>query len=806
MHARRRSRAGYAGLAATLAVGMALALGALAATAGATFSSTRANGSNSFGAAATFDTYQQSVLADSPLFYHRMDDPAGTTVLDDTSSNNRDGTYNEATSAAYNYRVPGKLPANSAAQFNGVNEYVVMEDDIGAAAPNTFSVELWFKSTSADGGKLIGYGNGRLGLSTAYDRDMYLDSTGKVTFRVADGANGNKCVTSTNALADGNWHHVVGTLGGGFARLYVDGTLVTGTSISPSCTVGNPRGSVAASVGETNPNGYWRVGGDQLGFGGLPNTPASDYINATIDEVAVYTTALTSTQVADHWTVGNNATNSAPTLYKTEVLTESPYLYWRFDEAGSQRAVDQSGTGTRHGFYYTGPDVSINPPARRGGDQWVEDASDTATLFNGVDAYVTTESATAVPGPNSFSIELWFKTPASNTSGGKLVGFGDARTGISSSNDRHIYLDKDMRVTFGVFWSGSVRSVRSASALNNNLWHHIVGTVNASNGEMKLYVDNAVTTITGVNGGQVYNGYWRVGGDKLDGGWPDTPSSQFANATLDEVAIYHSVLSSARVGAHWGQRDAVVGATSTSYRNAVTADNPYLYWRLGESSSAQQAVDSGTGGRHGTYLPAGGALGGTGARNASARFSGVCLVNSTSCTTSGTGTTIGIAAYNPYAQSSPNSFTLEVWFRTRTTVGGLLIGFGSHQTGNSQYYDRNIYMRDDGRLVFGVNPGTPTTVVSTAALNDDAWHHAAASLGAGGMRLYVDGVLHASNTGVTTGQAISPGYWRIGGDKLQGWTNAPSSFHFAGALDEVAVYGSQLTTTRIQVHYHSRNR
>ena len=49
-------------------------------------------------------------------------------------------------------------------------------------------------------------------------------------------------------------------------------------------------------------------------------------------------------------------------------------------------------------------------------------------------------------------------------------------------------------------------------------------------------------------------------------------------------------------------------------------------------------------------------------------------------------------------------------------------------------------MSDDGRLHFGVDPGGGVrTVNSSAAFNDGAWHFVAASLGADGMRLSVDG-------------------------------------------------------------------
>ncbi len=66
--------------------------------------------------------------------------------------------------------------------------------------------------------------------------------------------------------------------------LYVDGTLV-GT---------NPN-TIAQAY-----SGFWRVGGDNLS--GWPDQPSSGYFNGTVDEAAVYSTALTAGQVSDHFT------------------------------------------------------------------------------------------------------------------------------------------------------------------------------------------------------------------------------------------------------------------------------------------------------------------------------------------------------------------------------------------------------------------------------------------------------------------------------------------------------------------------
>ena len=93
-----------------------------------------------------------------------------------------------------------------------------------------------------------------------------------MTFGVYNGS--VKTIRSTAALNDGNWHHVVGTLNGGTGvmKLYVDG-------------VAQGSGLTGVTGGDAFAAGYWRVGGDELV--GWPHVPASDYINATIDEAAV---------------------------------------------------------------------------------------------------------------------------------------------------------------------------------------------------------------------------------------------------------------------------------------------------------------------------------------------------------------------------------------------------------------------------------------------------------------------------------------------------------------------------------------
>ncbi len=68
-----------------------------------------------------------------------------------------------------------------------------------------------------------------------------------------------------------------------------------------------------------------------------------------------------------------------------------------------------------------------------------------------------------------------------------------------------------------------------------------------------------------------------------------------------------------------------------------------------------------------------------------------------------------------------------------------------------------------------------------------------------GAKLYVDGSLSASGLGSMP--ASFAGRWRAGAETLTGWPTAPTSSYLTGTLDEVAVYTTVLSATRISAHY-----
>jgi signal peptidase I len=148
----------------------------------------------------------------------------------------------------------------------------------------------------------------------------------------------------------------------------------------------------------------------------------------------------------------------------------------------------------------------------------------------------------------------------------------------------------------------------------------------------------------------------------------------------------------------------------------------------------------------------------------------------------------------------PQVFTVETWFRTTTTTGGKLIGFGNSQAGSSGQYDRHLYLSDRGTLVFGVYSGGYFSVQSPAAYNDGAWHLATATLSPSGMVLYVDGTQVGSSTQAAAENAR--GYWRIGYDAVSiSWPSSPTSKYYRGDLDDTTVLDVASTAAEVSARY-----
>ncbi|MET9321594.1 DNRLRE domain-containing protein [Streptomyces sp. NPDC003038] len=224
-----------------------------------------------------------------------------------------------------------------------------------------------------------------------------------------------------------------------------------------------------------------------------------------------------------------------------------------------------------------------------------------------------------------------------------------------------------------------------------------------------------------------------------------------------------------------------------AYPNQVRADGAELYWRYDDTVSPYVADSSNGGNTSGVQVNA----------PALRQTPGAVSGGSTAMGFNGTSQQV----HSDHRQTVGSAYTIETWFKTGTTRGGKLIGFGNNTTRNSSSYDKHIYMTNTGRLVFGVHNGS-TRTISTGLFdtyNDNKWHHVVATQGPGGMALYVDGQSKGTLDVKDSGQYA--GFWHVGGDNLAGWPTRPTSNFFAGQIDETAVYPKVLTQAQVKSHF-----
>ncbi len=241
-----------------------------------------------------------------------------------------------------------------------------------------------------------------------------------------------------------------------------------------------------------------------------------------------------------------------------------------------------------------------------------------------------------------------------------------------------------------------------------------------------------------------------------------------------------------------------------AYADAVKADGASDYWRLGEPRGAVGVSSLGT---DDLLLDASEQRGQAGALpdgDPATGFTGVTSVPLEGVKF-GANYRAVVPATTTVARPGPSTYSTEVWFKTTTTTGGKLIGFGNNPKDLSGNYDRHVYMTDDGRLVAGANGNGIRTAASSKSYNDGQWHQAVATLGGNGLALYVDGALVARDSGARGGQAFD-GYWKVGGDNTAWWPSAPTSNGFAGTIDDVSVYPAELTRAQVAAHYTASGR
>ena len=372
--------------------------------------------------------------------------------------------------------------------------------------PDAATMSLWFRTEQA-GGKLVGFESSQNGSSTQYDRQLYMGADGRVHFGVfaEEGS-----LATRPGLADGEWHHLVGVIpsrgSGQGLRLYLDGELVneSATNDKPAYT------------------GYWRVGGGTLGW----RDAWYAHYAGLLAGVRVYERALRDDEARALYALGPDGSGPPrPSAPGGATLADARALH--LDPANA--TLGDLGPRGNHATMPT----SV-PDATSGfvGSGTPEDPY--AIAFDGVDDVLLT--TTRFRDPDAFTISLWLN----GTKPGKVFGFESSQNGSSTQYDRHLFMDAQGRLYFGIFTVGG--TLRTEESLLDGKWHHVVASAGSrgSGDGMRLYVDGKLVAQNDVRDKPSYSGYWRAGGGTM--GWANATRDPYFGGRLASILVHERAL------------------------------------------------------------------------------------------------------------------------------------------------------------------------------------------------------------------------------------------------------------------------
>lgn len=250
--------------------------------------------------------------------------------------------------------------------------------------------------------------------------------------------------------------------------------------------------------------------------------------------------------------------------YTDAILADSPEGFWLLDEGSGTTAADSSGNG-HHGTYNGTPTFGQTGPGN---------VAHTATRFNNPSnsAYVGVPSHAdlhVANGNNAWSLEGWFKsdgTGLADFNGPTMITVGydgsfDYALGFVDLSGGITYIN---RPSVGFYNGSSGDALESATAIDDALWKHIVGTYDGTN--LRLYLNGALTAgpyNPGFDPGSVNTTEillmkrWDTGG--------------FVDGYGFGMAIYSYELTPTQVGNHWS------AAMGQSVAPALISQAPTLF-------------------------------------------------------------------------------------------------------------------------------------------------------------------------------------------------------------------------------------
>lgn len=215
----------------------------------------------------------------------------------DANANDSVGAINGSVTGATN--AAGKI--NNGYTFVSASSQYIAFGTTALGTGDVYTISLWFKSSTGATQHIISRENS----GTGGEFHIRLESDGHIDWQNYSSGGGSVLAIHASAAnwGDGNWHHLVCVQRGSTAELYVDNTS-RGTDAASSTTAWT--GSIQTYVGRIATN-------------------TSSMFNGQIDEIGIWATALTTTEIATLYNSGTGLQYPFSTGYSKVVNGISAY-------------------------------------------------------------------------------------------------------------------------------------------------------------------------------------------------------------------------------------------------------------------------------------------------------------------------------------------------------------------------------------------------------------------------------------------------------------------------------------------------
>ncbi|MFB6192942.1 MAG: LamG domain-containing protein [Candidatus Nanohaloarchaea archaeon] len=368
--------------------------------------------------------------------------------------------------------------------FDGSDDTVTVSDNSTISGLNEITISAWVNTTDpgGDSNKLV-YKNNEFNFQPNWN------GTNEFRMEIHDGSWHG--VSTSNALTDNTWHHVLGTYDGSGLVLYVDGSLIASTSYSSSIT-----GSTAQLEISKN-SGYWYQG------------EACD--------IRIYDRALTHQEILQLYQWGSGDYAAPPGGSDSSAVSR-----WTLDGGSGSTAADSWGSN----------DGTLNPGSSgttSTSGMWTGNGVRSgAVVFDGTDDRITISSSSSLNPTDSLSISAWVNADSLSTSSVQRVLLKNYQYSIwnsGNSSEWKTYL-----------YDGSSFYETNTTTLSQHTgsWLHFVLSWDGT--ESKLYLNGNHESTTSAN--MTLN---TTSNNLSIGANPDGASS--FPGTIDDVRIYSRALS-----------------------------------------------------------------------------------------------------------------------------------------------------------------------------------------------------------------------------------------------------------------------